>query len=144
MDNIEQIDMSDKDNWDSLVYALENSISNHRFYMDNHGLLMFWTTGWMSNCVYYLAEDRVYVIAEVKEETLLLYEIIADHKVDLETVINAFGNKIRKVVLGFTPYDETGYTVEEVSTEDCTVFILGKDLEDIEKKKLIFPTLSHA
>jgi len=48
------------------------------------------------------------------------------------------------VVLGFTPYDEVGYTVKELQKEDCTLFILGEDLEEIEKKKLIFPALSHA
>lgn len=36
------------------------------------------------------------------------------------------------------------YIIEELRKEDCTLFILGKDLENIEKKKLMFPTLSHA
>jgi hypothetical protein len=34
--------------------------------------------------------------------------------------------------------------MDEYHKEDCTLFILGKDLEIIENKKLIFPTLSHA
>lgn len=51
---------------------------------------------------------------------------------------------IKKVTHGFTPYDATGYTIDQYNQEDCTLFILGKDLESIENKKLIFPALSHA
>ena len=77
-------------------------------------------------------------------ENLCINQIIASHKVNLETVISSFGSEIKKVTLGFTPYDENGFTVEELYKEDCTLFVLGKDLENIENKKLIFPDLSHA
>jgi hypothetical protein len=43
------------------------------------------------------------------------------------------------VTLGFTPYDATGYTMDEYHEEDCTLFILGKDLESMEN--LIFSLL---
>lgn len=141
---IEHIDMSDKTNWKSLLDAVKNSVSNDRFTMDNIGILAFYTTGFMSESVYYLAEQDTYVIADVEEENLFIHQIIESHKVDLEKVISSFGSEIKKVTLGFTPNDGNGYNVEELHIEDCTLFILGKDLENIEKKKLMFPTLSHA
>lgn len=141
---IEHVDMSHKANWKNLIDTAKNSISNDRFNVDNLGLVTFWTTGVMSGTVYYLAEEDAYIIADVKEENLLMYQIIATHKVNLEKVINSFGCEIKKVILGFTPYDANGYIVEELHKEDCTLFILGKDLENIENEKLIFPTLSHA
>ncbi|MBU3144597.1 GNAT family N-acetyltransferase [Clostridium sp. CF012] len=141
---IEHVDMSDKTNWKNLFYIVKNSISNDRFSLDNLGLVAFYTTGFMSDSVSYLAEEDTYIIADVKEEHLFIYQIIASHKVNLEKVISSFGSEITKVTLGFTPYDGNGYTMEEFHEEDCTLFILGKDLENIEKKKLMFPTLSHA
>ena len=75
---------------------------------------------------------------------LFIHQIIATHKINIEKVISSFGSKIKKVILGFTPYEANGYNVEELHTEDCTLFILGKDLENMEKKKLTFPTISHA
>jgi hypothetical protein len=134
--------MSDKVKWEKFFNTARNSVNNHRFTMNNLGLIAFWTR-WSSS-LYYLADEDAYIIADVKGEKLFVKQIIASHKVNLETVINSFGNDIKKVTLGFTPYDATGYTIDEYQGADCTLFILGKDLESIENKKLIFPTLSHA
>ncbi|ENK1243827.1 GNAT family N-acetyltransferase [Clostridium botulinum] len=139
---IQQVDMSDKVKWEDFFNTVNNSVSNDRFTMDNPGLIAFWTR-WSSS-VYYLVEDDTYIIADVKGDNLFIKQIIANHKVNLETVISSFGNDIKKVILGFTPYDVAGYTIDEYQEEDCTLFILGKDLESIENKKLIFPILSYA
>ncbi|EKQ54223.1 MAG: putative acetyltransferase [Clostridium sp. Maddingley MBC34-26] len=139
---IQQVDMSDKVKWEDFFNTVKSSVSNDRFTMNNPGLVAFWTR-WSSS-VYYLSEENAYIIADVKGEELFIKQIIASHKVNLEIVINSFGSDIKKVTLGFTPYDVTGYDINEHHEDDCTVFILGKDLECIENKKLIFPTLSHA
>lgn len=139
---IQKVDMSDKVNWRDFLSTVSSSVSNDRFTMNNPGLIAFWTR-WSSS-VYYLAEEDTYIIADVKGENLFIKQIIASHKVNLETVINSFENDIKKVTLGFTPYDAVGYTIDEYHKEDCSLFILGKNLESIENKKLIFPTLSHA
>jgi predicted GNAT family N-acyltransferase len=139
---IELVDMTDKEKWEKFFYTVRSSVNNDRFTIDNPGLIAFWTR-W-SKSVYYLAKEDAYVIADIEGENLFVKQIIATHKVELETVISSFGSDIKKVTLGFTPYDEKGYTVREFQEEDCTLFILGKDLENIEYKKLIFPVLSHA
>jgi predicted acetyltransferase len=139
---IQHIDVSDKVKWEDFLSTVKNSVSNDRFTMDNPGLIAFWTR-WSSS-VYYLAKEDTYVIADVKGENLFIKQIIASHKVNLETVISSFGSAIKKVTLGFTPFDETGYIIKECQKDDCTLFIIGKDLESMESKRLIFPTLSHA
>lgn len=139
---IEQINMDDKANWNDFFSTVKNSISNDRFTMNNPELIAFHTK-W-SNSVYYLAEEDTYIIAEINGENLFIKQIIASHKVNLETIISSFGSEIKKVTLGFTPYDGNGYAVDELHKEDSTLFILGIDLENIENKKLMFPTLSHA
>lgn len=139
---IQQVDISDKVKWEDFFSTVTNNVSNDRFNTNNPGLIAFWTR-WSSS-VYYLVEEDTYIIADVKEDNLFIKQIVASHKVNLETVINSFGSDIKKVVLGFTPYDAAGYTINEYHEEDSTLFILGKDLENVENKKLMFPVLSHA
>lgn len=140
----EHVDMGDITNRNCLINTAENSVSNDRFTMDNTGLTAFYVTGFMRDTVYYIAEEDTYVIAEVEKESVFIHQIIASHKVDLDNVISSFGSDIKKVTLGFPPIEDNGYDVLQLQEEDCTLFTLGKDLEVIEKKKLRFPTLSHA
>lgn len=139
-----RIDMSDKANWGDFFDTVKNSISNDRFTMDNLGLIAFWTTGYLNDKVYYLPNEYSYIIADVKKDNLFIYQIISAHKINIDKIISSFGSEIKKVTLGFTPYCSDGYIVEELHEDDCTLFILGKELENIERKKLTFPTLSHA
>jgi len=143
VNKIEHVDMSNKTNWKSLLDSVKNSVSNDRFTMDNPGILAFYATGFMNESVYYLAEQDAYIIADIEEENLFIHQVIASHKVDLENVISSFGKGKKKVTLGFTPNDANGYDIEELHKQDYTFFIFEKDLENIEKKKLMFPTLSH-
>lgn len=139
---VKHLDMSNKDNQEKFLSGVRESISNDRLTMDNLGLMAFWTMG--SDSIYYLAEEEAYIIAEIEKDELVIHQVIASHKIDLDTIIGAFGSEIKRVELGFTPSNEEGYNVKELHKEDCTLFILGEDLAKIEEKKLMFPTLSHA
>ncbi|WP_426350305.1 GNAT family N-acetyltransferase [Alloiococcus sp. CFN-8] len=139
---IEDFDMKTKENWTMFLEAVKNSVCNDRFNVKNLGLIAFYTMN--SNLVYYLEKESCYAMAEVSKDTLFLQQIIADHKVDLDKVIDAFGPEVKKVLLGFTPINGEGYHLEEVQEENSTLFIRGKGLEVIEKKRLMFPVLSHA
>lgn len=141
---IEHVNMADKTKRQNFLDTVKKSVSNGRFSMDNFGLTAFWTTGPMSDLVYYCADEYAYVIAYKERGNLWIYQIISTHKVNLEKIISSFDGTIKKVSLGFTPYDTNGYDVRQFHKEDCTLFYLGKDLENIEKEKLIFQTLSHA
>jgi hypothetical protein len=141
---IKHVNMADKQSRQKFLDTVKSNISNERLSMDNLGLTTFWTTGPMSDLIYCLADEDAYIIADIDKENLWIYQIISTHKVNLETIINSFGNTAKKVILGFTPYDTNGFNIGELHEEDCTFFYLGKDLENIEKKKLMFPTLSHA
>ena len=141
---LEHVNLVDKANRQNFLNAVKSSVSNERFSMNNYGLTTFWAFGPMCNSVYYHAKEDTFIIADIKGENLYIHQIISSHKVDLERIISLFDNTIKMVTLGFTPYDTYGYIVKELLKSDCTFFYLGKDLEDIEKKKLMFPTLSHA
>lgn len=139
---VEKIDMLNLLNRERFLSYVKDSISNDRFTMDNWGLIAFYLLNGQS--IYYLAKEDVYILANVESEKLFIHQVISKHRINLDTVINAFGSKIREVKLGFTPHDTSGYEVKVYAEEDCTLFILGCDLTQIEQKKLMFPTLSHA
>lgn len=141
---IEHVDMLDEISRQKFLETVKSSVSNERLSMDNFGLTAFWTTGPMSDSVYYYADEDAYIVADIKNENLWIHQIIATHKVNLKKAISLFGSTVKKVTLGFTPYDADGYDIKELHKEDCTFFYLGNDLENIEKNKLMFPTLSHA
>ena len=63
------------------------------------------------------------MIAEVENEELLVHGVFAEKTVDTEDVIKAFGSTIKKVTLGFTPADVTGYICELVQEEDRNFFV---------------------
>ena len=86
------------------------------------------------------------------EETVILYKNgdnsqtieVSKNEVDLEDVIKAFGQEVKQVVLGFTPKDKTGYTMQEVQEEDTTLFVKGNAFAGFDKEQVRFPTLAHA
>lgn len=142
---IKHIDMSEQANFSKMLHAVENSICNSRFEMKNNlELIAFWLLESKKNSIYYLDEEEAYVIADLKGEELFIHQVIADHKIDLEKAIKSFDSEIKKATLGFTPYDTSEYHIDKLHKNDCTLFILGRDLENIENRKLMFPTLSHA
>lgn len=139
---VEQIDMSIQSSRDHFLNIVKNSTINDRFTTNNWGLIAFYLL--FGQSVYYLAKEDAYILADIEKEKIFIHQIIATHEVDLEVIIDAFGSEIQEVKLGFTPFDLSDYEVNEVGEEDCTLFILGEDLKQIELKKLMFPTLSHA
>lgn len=141
---IQKVNMSERSNWEKLFIASKTAELNSRLAMNNQGLLGFWATGYKKNSIYYMPEQKVYIIADIENQVLTLHEVFAAQRVALDEVIAAFGSGIKEVVLGFTPYETEGYTIKPYHEEDCTLFIMGDSLKVVEDQKLIFPTVSHA
>lgn len=139
-----QMMMNEKSKREALETAIVNSAINSRFQMDNLGLIMFYVVNFMGDCVYYLDQMDAYVIAEINDTDLLIHNVFTPQVIDLEQVIQAFGRDIKSVTLGFTPLKAEGYEGIEVKVEDSTFFVLGKDFDDFESQRIMFPTLSHA
>lgn len=136
------VDMGKKENLDKLLEIVSKVKSQYRLQMKNNpGLTGFYA---MDEMIYQVEGTETYVFAEVKKNKLIIQDVISDEEVDLDEVIAAFGSEIKEVELGFAPYDEKGYKVEELHEEDTTLFIIGEDLKQVADKKLRFPALSHA
>lgn len=142
---VRQIQMNNKEDWSLLEKAIENSVNNCAFEMKNNiELIMFYATQFMQSNVYYVEGESAYVIAEINEDKLFLLNIFSGKVVDMDIIIEAFGENINKVILGFTPLSNQGYQVEKLCKKNTTLFVKGKGFDSFEQKRCIFPTLSHA
>lgn len=139
-----KVNMKEEESRNKFIKANLGNTPNARLAVDNLGLIMFYTTSFMSESVYFLPEENSYVIADINEDNIFIHQIISYEKMNIYNIINSFGSNIKEVVLGFTPLETDGFIVEERKEEDTTLFILGSDLKAIEKEQLMFPTLSHA
>lgn len=140
-----QVVMNCRENWDALANAMKASTFPTGCHMvDNPGLIFFYAAQFMQECVYYSKKLDTWVIAEQKEEELLLHNVFSARNIALEDVIAAFGSSVKTVTLGFVPADTTGWECREYYEEDCNFFIRGEGFRDFAEKKLRIPSLSHA
>lgn len=138
------VPMTNRQEWSLLERAVEASCSNSVFELKNDvPLIMFYVTQFMQGNVYYIEEMDAYVIAEIKEDKLLVYGVYTKERADLDKVYQAFGKDIRHVTLLFTPFDKENYVQEEIHDADDTLFMIGKEFEDFSEQKIMFPVLSH-
>lgn len=117
---------------------------NDGMYMDgNPGLYQFWLDAEFGDMLYLLPENGSYIAAGAEGGRLTLYQTFGEEKIDLLRLAAAFEG-IQELVLGYTPADRGQLCVREHKEEDCTLFVLGEDLQRIEREKIMFPLLSHA
>lgn len=142
----EKLDMSQESSRKLLVEKIKNSIPAAKLAMlKNVGLIMFYSTSFMSDNVYYLRKQDLIVVAEFNGDTLYIQDIISDSDVELDTVISCLANKaIKRVNFGFTPTASEDYCEELLVEEDSTLFIRKGGESLFQDNKLKFPALSHA
>ncbi len=136
--------MNRREDWEFMESVISGSVPNSAFFMrGNVGLTMFYLSGFMSDCVYYVPEEDAYVVAEMDGDTLILEEIYADHVVNTEKIGRAFGT-VGKMIFGFTPLDKEKYERCVRKEEDTTLFLRGIDCGEFEEAGIMFPVLTHA
>lgn len=147
---LEKVDLSDL-NQRKLLYDMilncsqkEWSLNDSMNMYDNLGLYHFWVDMEFSDDIYYLPEIEAYVIACIEQGQLQLIQIIGNRKVDIDKLSLSFDTDIKTIKFGFTPADREQYNFKIHREDDTTLFILGNDLLDIEREKLMFPIISHA
>ena len=137
--------MNHKEDWATLEEAIDRSAGNSAFDMKNNkGLIMFYVTKFMQSNVYFVESEGAYVIAEIEDADLFLHAIYSPEPVHPDTIIEAFGEGIRKVTFGFTPLNYKDYQFVELNDENTTLFVKGRGFDWLEQKKYMFPTLSFA
>ncbi len=149
---LEKVDMSEKKQTDTVYKALKEYTKNPEAFNENDGMYMsenlglyhFWMDSEYREGIYYLPEKNAYVVAGIEDDKLLIYQVIGKEKLDVKKVAVALQGDFSEIVLGYTPVHKEEFLVREHKEEDCTLFILGEDLKQVEEEKRMFPILSHA
>ncbi|NNE13767.1 MAG: GNAT family N-acetyltransferase [Saprospiraceae bacterium] len=111
---------------------------------NNASLIMFYCHSYKKNNIFYSKELDVIVIADFEGDTVYLDDIFVMGPIDIDCVVISISHKsIRRVVLGFTPLDDSGFEKHLLKGTD-TLFMLKDKDEFFTKKHWMFPVLSHA
>lgn len=149
---VEKVDMAQETQCEKLYDVIRkysdvsnNHNQNDAMYMShNLGLYQFWLADDYGNQIYYVPETEGYVVAGLEENILHIHQIFGKQQVDIARLAKTFGENVEEVVLGYSPVHKENLLEREHKEEDCTLFILGEDLNCMERDKLMFPVLSHA
>lgn len=147
--DVRKMEVDEESDCNLLYEMAKKTVSLSKISMqDNAGLVMFYC-----NCldVFSLKENLFYIkdlnaiaIAEYEEDTLILYDILATKKIEIDDVINSLvSEKIKNVVLRFMPMNSENYEVSLFKEEDSTLFVIDDKSNLFKENKLIFPLLSH-
>lgn len=74
---------------------------------------------------------------------MIVSQVIAPERVNLNLVFEAFGNTIKHVTLGFTPLEPEQYEESEITDPDNNLFVMGKATEEFQSQKLMIPVLAY-
>lgn len=112
---------------------------------NNFSLVMFYCDDFMKDNIYYIEKYHAAAVCEYDGDILYVQDIFTDKEVDLDSIISELRtDKVKKVVLGFTPINITSYEESLVDEEDSTFFIRCKNENIFKDNKLMMPVLSHA
>lgn len=142
--NVEKVSMENADNWECFLEEKNKRKSNSLVELDNDGLLMFYLSQFMQKSVYHIKDMDAYVVAEIEDNRLILYDIYSRDLLDINKICHAFGDQINEVKLTFTPKNSFGFTQYEYKKANSTFFVLGEDLKEDMGEILSFSELSHA
>jgi len=142
---ISRVPMNNKKDWHALERILKQKKPLGNFELiDNIGLIMFYVTKFMQTNVYYEKSLKAYVISEVNGSELFIHGVFSEEKIQLDEIIKAFGNTIKRVTLGFVPDEGEGFLSMIKKEKNTTLFVKGKLFDIFSEQRLMFPTLSHA
>lgn len=109
------------------------------------GLVMFYCQYFED--IYYIENLDLFVIMEINQNKLIIKDVIGKNYVSFEEILSYINIPYSSLELGFTPQEKDMYLFDASlfdGEDDYRLFILGKELEVIEKEKYYFPLLSHA
>jgi len=141
---VNKLDVSDTYARNLFFSIVSNTVRFSKISLRNNAyLVMFYCTSFMKNNLYYIKDYNVVVVADFVNDTLYLQDVFCTKKISLDRVIDALINEqTTKVVLGFTPEDESTYEMNQLKEENTTLFVKAIK-EDIFSKGM-FPVLSHS
>ncbi|WP_445385854.1 GNAT family N-acetyltransferase [Robiginitalea sp. IMCC44478] len=140
-----KLNMDDSSDVELLRKAIRNALPLAKLSMlNNEALIMFYCLSFMKNDVYHLPNKEAVVIASYEGDTLYLNDVFSPEAVALEELIASMAPQaIRKVVLGFSPKNDSGFE-KRLLVPDDTLFVFKEQAAIFRQWQLRFPVLSHA
>lgn len=140
----EPVSMKTEQDWASFLKEKDLRSGNGILQLNTDGLLMFYLTQFMQNNVYYIKTLDAYVIADIVDDTLVLYDVFSKSPVDMIQVCNSFGKSIAKAKFAFVPKETGTLKKYEHKESDTTFFIRGDNLLRDMGTIQSFPEIAHA
>ncbi len=141
----EKVPIESKEDLDRMVDIIQRRPQyGERIMVNNIGLFMFYISGLMKDCVYFVPASDSYVVAAQNEDNLTLYAIFSGEKVSLGEIIKSFGSGVKNVTLAFTPENNTGFEQKKIKDEETVFFTRGDIFEGTSGDKYMFPEICHA
>ncbi len=104
-------------------------------------LEMFYCGGPYADNVFYIQKYDAVVVAETDENSVTCLDILGGENFTIEEIMSAFGRK--KLIMGFTPRDKSGFEIKELWDEDTVLFVLKSGENIFSGSQLLFPLISH-
>ncbi|MCR5688162.1 MAG: GNAT family N-acetyltransferase [Lachnospiraceae bacterium] len=141
----EKITMDSEDERNRMINIIQRREQyGDRIVVGNPGLFMFYLTGPLSDCVYYVPSSEAYVVAGQSGDELTVYAIFSDAKVSLGDVISSFGSSVKHVTLAFTPENTTGFDRAKIDDPENILFAKGEIFDGIRNDRFMFPRIAQA
>lgn len=139
-----KLNVEDATDAELLKETVNSSVSLSKIVVRNHAsMILFYGLSFMKNSIYYLEEFKAIAIADMQGDVMFLQDVFAQTPVELDEVIQGIsGKQIRKVVLGFTPLDTSGFDISPVQGAD-TLFMLEGQSGFFKNNHWMFPLMSH-
>jgi hypothetical protein len=91
---------------------------------NTEGLLMFYCLNVYSNDLYYIKDENVIVIYQIKDAVLHIFDIISKEEFNIVSVFQSIANEFtQKIVFHYMPdYNGLNYEIEEFQ-DDTVLFV---------------------
>ena len=110
----------------------------------NEGLLMFYCSQFLKDCVYCSDEYGLVFVAEFEQDRMTCYDVFGTAVCSLGGLLgSAAPEGIRRVTLGFPPVSAEGMEQLPLRQEDTTLFVRDEH-HILPAGQWMFPLLSHA
>lgn len=142
--SIKKLNIDDKFDRELFLNIVNNTSPISKVSMQNNtSLIMFYCLSYKKNSIYYLEKINTAIIMDIEDDKLYLSDVFSKERVQLNEVIQLITNEtINRVILGFTPFDETDYERSLLRAGD-TLFIIKDMANYFKNNKCRFPVLSH-
>lgn len=112
--------------------------------VDNYGLLMFYCSSPLKDCIYYSARYDAVVIAKQEGDLMHCYDVYCDDGKKLTGILSSVATVGTKIFqLEFTSRNSGPFIVEPENHEEDTLFVLSSKENIFKNNKLLFPAISH-